>query len=350
LPGPLRSSRASTSFGSRDAWRCSPLSCGLSCSISSRSPWAGRIPSFLVVEDEGIQRLLAGTGGRAATGIYRTQSKFTTALGLGEFLALATPFVFHLMITARRFWVRIAAGLTMPIIFYMVLKCDSRLAVIGFFMTILLYVLVWGVVRWRGNRSSLFGPAVVLLYPVLFAAFIGLTFVWRRLEVMVWGGGAQQASTEARKTMYLEGIPLVLKNPIGHGMGQGADALGFRNPAGVLTIDTYFLAVALEYGLIGFCAYYGMILYGIYQSGQTLLYTRSREIAYLAPIGIALCNFFIIKSVFSQQENHPLVFIMLGIIVALVWRSKEKGELPGSSGAQVGGRRLRSNVLPRAAK
>lgn len=286
-------------------------------------PWAGRIPWFLVVEDENIQKLLSGANARSAGGIYRVQSKFTTPLGLGEFLALATPFVIHQMMWARLLFVRLAAAVTIPLIFYIVMNCDSRLAVIGFFMSMLLYVLAWGVMRWRSNDRSLFGPAVVIAYPALFSAFIALSLVWRRLEVMVWGGGAQQASTEARKTMYREGIPMVLKNPIGHGMGQGAEVLGFRNPAGTLTIDTYYMAVALEYGVIGFVAFYGMVGYAIYKCGRWIYDAPSRETAWFAPVGIALANFFIIKSVFSQQENHPLAFMLLGIVVAMSWRAQQ---------------------------
>lgn len=293
-------------------------------------PWAGRIPSFLVVEDERIQKMLAGGVARSSTGIYRTQSKFTTPLGLGEFLALTTPFIVHYMMTARWLVIRFAAFLMLPAIFWVVMNCDSRLAVIGFFLTILLYILVWSVLRWRNNPRGLLGPALMMAYPALLAAFLALSLVWRRLEVMVWGGGAQQASTEARKAMYREGIPLVFKNPIGNGMGQGAEALGFRNPAGVLTIDTYYMVVALEYGVIGFIAFYGMIIYGIFKSGEAVYYSRDKTTAWLAPIGIALCNFLIIKSVFSQQENHPLVFMLLGMVVALVARERAMKAKVGS--------------------
>jgi hypothetical protein len=42
-------------------------------------------------------------------------------------------------------------------------------------------------------------------------------------------------------------------------------------------------------------------------------------------------NFFVIKSVFSQQDNHPLVFMMLGMVVALVWRIQQQRPVAVSS-------------------
>ena len=104
-------------------------------------PWAGRIPSFLKIEDENVQRILSGAS-RAATGVYRTQSKFTTPLGLAEFLALSMPFIMHLTVTGKRLWIRCGAFLTIPLIFYILIKTDSRLGMVGFFMTFLLYLIV----------------------------------------------------------------------------------------------------------------------------------------------------------------------------------------------------------------
>jgi len=288
---------------------------------NSRVPWAGHIPWFLKIEDEAVQRILAG-GARAATGIYRVQARFTTSLGLAEFLALTLPFILHISVVSRKLVVRWCGIATIPALFWLILKTDSRLGVIGFFMTLLLYILFWGLVRQRRERGSIFGPAIVASYPAIFVGFVTATFFVRRLRNIVWGGGAQQSSNDSREAMYRDGIPIVLRNPIGHGIGEGAITLGFSNGAGVLTIDTYYLAVALEYGIIGFIVFYGMILAAILRSATTAYRTHDPEILYLGPIAITLANFFIIKSVFSQQENHPLIFAMLGMVVALVARQR----------------------------
>jgi hypothetical protein len=287
--------------------------------------WAGRIPSFLKVEDEAVQRILAG-GSRAATGKYRVISTFTTPLGFAEYLALITPFLIHFVMGAFRPIVRIAAAFALPFTFFMVTLTDSRLGAAGFLLSFVLYLAAWGVLRWRNHHGSLFGPAVTLAYPLLFAGFIAATFTIGRLRRLVWGGGEHQFSTEAREIQYAQGFDILAGNPIGHGIGMGAERLGYTNLAGVLTIDTYYLLIALEYGLIGFALYYGMLLLGIGKAGSTLLNAREpdRETLLLVPLAISMVVFVVIKSVFSQESNHSIIYMMLAAIMALSARLKAR--------------------------
>jgi O-antigen ligase len=108
-------------------------------------------------------------------------------------------------------------------------------------------------------------------------------------------------------------------NPIGYGIGMGAERLGFTNLAGVLTIDTYYLLIALEYGLLGFVVYYGMLLTGVGKAGLALFNANEpdREALLLAPLAIAIVVFVVEKSVFSQEANHSLIYMMLAAIMAL---------------------------------
>ncbi|MDP3853496.1 O-antigen ligase [Phenylobacterium sp.] len=284
-------------------------------------PWAGHIPGFLAVGDEYVQRVLAGAR-RLGTGQYRVQTIHSTSLGLAEFLALTTPFILHFMMSARRLWVRVAAAATLPMMFYTILATDARLGVVGFFMSGLLYALVWAVLQWRDNQKSIFGPAIVLSYPFAFCAFMAATFVVQRLKSMVWGDGATKYSDQGRLDQLASGIPRVLSHPQGHGASRGAEALGYHNLGGTLTIDNYYLLVALDYGILGFIAYYGSILIIIYSAAKFGLARAkpTQEQTFLIPLGISLSVFFVIKAIFSQTQNHTLQFMMMGMVAALVFR------------------------------
>lgn len=285
--------------------------------------WAGNIPSFLKVGDERVQGFLSAAM-RRATGQYRVKAMFTTPLGLAEFLALSMPFVLHFAFGPFRTVVRVAAALCVPIFLKAVLSTDSRLGMVGCFMSILLYTLFWGILRWRGDKRGLLGPTLVLAYPAMFCAVVGATFFVTRLRRMVWGGGAEQKSNQGRLAQIEDAIPKILANPIGHGAGQGAETLGRHGAGGILTIDNYYLLIALEYGLLGFIAYYGLILGAISYAGRHALDpTPQREQTFLVPICVTLANFFVIKAVFSQQDNHPLIFMLLGMVVALVYRKRQ---------------------------
>ena len=300
----------------------------------SRPAWGAHVPSFLKIEDESVIRSLTGSA-RSATGKYRVQSTFSTPLGLAEFLALTAPFVLHFVMFGRNLATRIAAAATMPMMLYIVIVTDSRLGMVGFLLAFMLYLLLWSWLRWRADKASLLAPAIVLAYPAIFALFIAATMFVRRLRNMVWGSGASAASTEARGTQYEVGIPKILKAPWGNGAGMGGETLGFVSPTGIQTIDTYYLAIGLEYGIIGFVVYYGMLVASTYYAAKYAVQSPKGELSYFMPAAIALANFIVIKSVFSQQDNHPLIFMLMGIVTAMVYRAThEKPESvyrPGAS-------------------
>lgn len=290
-------------------------------------PWAGHIPPFLAIEDDYVQRILAGA---MRDNKYRLQSTFSTSLSYAEFLALSLPFALHFAVQPYKPALRFAAALSIPLSLFMVLESGSRLGLIGFLLGPTLYLAFWGVLQWRRDRGSLLAPTIVLAYPAIFCAVIASTFFVGRIRMKVWGNGTQAASTQGRIDQYHEGIPKVLSHPWGYGIGMATEALGVTNQAGVATIDTYYLLIALDYGILGFIAYYGMVLCAIYTSGKYAFLTvgRHRDYAVFIPMAISLTIFFVIKSVFSQEGNHPLIFMMLGAIAALIYRvRKEDGTL-----------------------
>src|SRR3569833_3291834 len=96
--------------------------------------------------------------------------------------------------------------------------------------------------------------------------------------------------------------------PFGYGIGMGGETLGFgRELSGMITIDTYYLSVLLEYGVIGFIVYYGMFAIAIYNGGLKSLFSKtlSEDKSFVLPITVSLITFIVIKSVFCQQDNQP---------------------------------------------
>jgi O-antigen ligase len=119
-------------------------------------------------------------------------------------------------------------------------------------------------------------------------------------------------------------LPLIAKNPLGYGAGQSGDVLGFKTGS-FQTIDNYYLSIALEYGVVGFVLYYGLLLMMMYLSARAVMYTPRNadpEQDFIVPIAISLAVFFVIKLVFSQQDNHPLIYMMMGMLMALFFRTR----------------------------
>lgn len=285
-------------------------------------PWMAHVPSFFATGDDSVQRALQGTR-RLGIGEYRVEGVESTSLGMAEFLALGTPFLLHYVVGPFRLWIKIVCAVSIPLVFVVILATQARLGMVGFFLSVLLYMGIWGVNRWRSSKGSLIGPAVVLAYPAIFVTFMAASFAIQRLKTIVWGNGETAASNEGRMDQLRLGIPLLLKRPWGYGANRGAEKLGYQTPGGILTIDNYFLLVALDWGIVGFIVYYGMILAVTWNSakyGWTGEFSRTREHTYLIPLGIALTEFFVIKSIFSQTHNHALTFMMMGMVAALIYR------------------------------
>lgn len=290
-----------------------------------RVPWAGHIPSFLKIEDEVVARVLSGAA-RAAIGEHRVQAKFTTPLGLAEFLALATPFIIHFVANGRNLLERAAAILTLPLILFVITRTDSRLGIIGFLLGVFGYLFFAAIQYWRTHRQSLIAPLIVAAYPVMMAVLLVASFTVRRLRNMIWGGGAYQASNDARGAQIDQGLDILMRQPFGHGIGRAAETLGYANAVGTVTIDNYYLSIALEAGIIGFVAYFGAFVAAFWGGARLIGRSgRDAETSWLLPALLSLGSYVVIKSVLSQQENHPLAFAVLGMAVVLIHKARALG-------------------------
>ena len=294
--------------------------------LAGRVLWAGHLPGFLKPDNPVVDKILGGAS-RSTTGTHRVQGKFTTPLGFAEMLVYVMPVILHMALTEKRRVLRVLCAVLIPIFLYLIIMADSRLGMVGFSATLLLYLLFWAVERWRRHRDSIFGPAVTLAFPAIAGAFLMATFLIGRLHALVWGTGAHKYSNEGRLGQLAEGLPLVLKHPWGYGIGRGAETLGFTNPAGALSIDNYYLLIALEYGVVGFFVFYGIFAVAIYKGARQILNYEGEEEVFIAPIMIALVNFVIIKAVFSQVEGHGLIFIYVGWLLALLYRIEKRKAL-----------------------
>ena len=256
----------------------------------------------------------------------REFSEKVAALGTGprRIGRLATPILLHFMMTSRQLWIRILAAVTIVFAIYAIFRTGSRLGMVGLLLTGLIYLLAWSVLRWRDYKDSIFGPAIVIAYPLLFALGIGASFAIGRIRNTIWGNGAQAASNMARQVQIEMGLPKILSHPFGYGFGRGGYELGFYSPGGKLTIDNYYLSVALDIGIIGFLVYFAIFIAQIIYGAKYAMKVRTLDTLLIVPITIGLFEFLVIKSVLSQTETHAIFFAMLGAVTALVWQIKRQ--------------------------
>jgi hypothetical protein len=283
--------------------------------------WAGHIPKILQVPDSSVQATLTPTF-RPGSNVYRAKATFSTSLALAEYLSLLTPFFLHFAFSRHKYIVRAVCWLMIPVIFVAIRMTDARLGLVGLLASILLYGLLWTIVRWRSHPRDLVAAATVYAYPAIFLAGIGVVFASHRLKLMVFGDGAQASSTAARETQLGMALAKVWTHPWGYGTGQSGNAMGFAKGA-FITIDNYFISLVLDYGILGVIVWYGMFIIGIVVAVRYCVsseYGQRPEARLLAPLAVSLTAFLIVKWVHGQSDNHAIFFMMLGMISALVYR------------------------------
>lgn len=285
--------------------------------------WLHWLPSWLKADDATFAKLGLGSA-RAGVEEYRARGPFGNSLYFAEYLAIALPFVIYYLTRAKRLIELMLLGAGAFAVLSAMLFTGSRSAMIGALLTLFIYAFLEALRVRQQRPGSLMANAVLFAYPVFAVALASLVIFWRRLHVMVIGGGQHQGSTDARIAQWEMGWPKVLSHPLGHGAGRSGDVLGFYNPGSEnVTVDTYYLTLLLDYGFIGFLAFMALIGMAIWFGFRAYTKARSPETLLLAPIMIALTNFLIIKSAASTESHMPVIFILIGCLIALVRRQTD---------------------------
>lgn len=296
--------------------------------------WLSHLPSFLKVDASLLAQLGTGNGRLGGLGDYRTRGTFTGALYFAEYLGLALPFVLHFAITERRF-TRVAlllAGLLL--VATAMVYNNARTSALALVLTPVVYffMLAWRVRLQRPN--SITATAALFAYPGMAVILGALVVFWRRLHVMIIGGGQQAASTDTRGIQWMMGLPKIATHPFGHGVGRSGNVLGYFNPgADNPTVDSYYLTLLLDYGPLGLLAFLGLFGLTIWIGFRAYNKARTPEMLLLAPMTVALFNFVVIKAVASTENNMPIMFIMMGCVVALAARQNAVSASPATMGA-----------------
>ena len=295
-------------------------------------PWAGHVPSFLKVNDPIVDRIMSGTA-RHGNVQFRAQGTFSTSLGLSEYIALTMPFVLYYILSAQRWLHRALAAVARVALVQIALFTQARTGMVGIMIAFLASPLSWAALRFRRTRGDLFSASAVYLSPVLFAIGLALTFVVPGLKARIWHSGGDQYSNQSRIDQWHMGIPKIASHPWGYGISMGGETLGYTNPAGGLSIDSYPLRLALEYGVVGAVLYFVMIIAAVAYAARTAWNAagKDREVDLLAPVAITLTSFMVMKTVFAQEDNQSIMFALVAMVAALHSRARAYATAPSAA-------------------
>jgi hypothetical protein len=283
--------------------------------------WAKYVPDFLKADPALVNLILAGTQ-RAYVDIHRSQGSFSNPLPMAEYLALSCPFLVWGIVYARTFRARIGFGLLLAAGVCGVYFSQSRLGFIGGMAALGTFLILLAVtIRKGGAKGSFLPPIALLALPSAAISIIALSFASGRIRTVVWGAGHTVGSDDSRFFQYERGFQELAKWPFGYGMGQAATRIGQIGPNGY-NIDTYYMAIALDTGVIGFFCFYGfMIGLAAVAASRSLGSAEFPGKSLLLACTASIVTFLVTKSVLSLEDTHPFFAIVLGLTTALVARS-----------------------------
>ena len=313
--------------------------------------WAAHVPSFLKVADPAAQMALA-TNVRSATGQFRAKFTFSTPLGLAEYMSLMTPLALHWAVGRHRIAQRLIGLAMLPTIYVVVRMTDARLGILGYLVSILTYMVIWAMVRFRRRLNDLLAAIILYAYPAALVGVLAASLFVHRIHTLIFGGGATAASTQHREEQFRMALPAFIRNPIGYGAGQSGVHMGYGS-GDFIAIDSSWITLSLDYGALGVVLYIGLFAVVIFAALRTLLRRPEAargETGLLIPIVSFMAAFLVIRGVFSQQEIHPLVFTLLGMAVCLISRVEGSAAAsqpaPAVAAPVAPGRRRRIAVKP----
>jgi O-antigen ligase len=169
-----------------------------------------------------------------------------------------------------------------------------------------------------------FAKATVGFFALVTLAVAVIPMIGISLEMVAGTSAAEEGSTLARMVMFEQGGSLVFDQPLlGYGPGRAAVTLGFLPGFSVLTIDSYYLTVALESGLPGLLLFITLLGYPIIKGWIGSVRFSGRDRVRIVTITFTLIGFSVIKSVLSLTENFDTAFLLIALLFISLESNKE---------------------------
>ena len=262
-------------------------------------------------------------------GVFRAQGTHTHPLSVGEFIALTTPFAIVFAVRARHIIQKLSWTGATIILAAGAVATSSRGAALAIIVSLLVTICLIvhrAVVDGISVRSQ---PIVALM--VLFLMALAPIGVIAGKKVISGGGGVSTTnSSQARVDQIEMAWPKILKRPVGgYGTGRATRILGYWGRS--LTIDNYYLTLALDLGFPGPLIFLGLLL-----SIISVSYRRSRDgpkqfqLMYVGFIA-AFVAFATTRTIVSMVGNLSYMYLLFGALAgASVYlkprKTKEKFE------------------------
>ena len=254
-------------------------------------------------------------------GVFRAQSVHTHPLALGEHLAMILPFVMYKAYRDGPFGKRVVYIGAFVLMLGALAVASSRGAIIGgglaLGITFLLLLTIWI----RRPRNLFLRPLAGFIMAAMVAATPVVGAAAWRLTTGAEGTAAARSS-QSRITQIEQAIPKIMARPLnGYGNGRAARVLGFYGST--LSIDNYYLTLALDLGLPGpilILSIFGLLAWVSWRWGMRLGEDPYAPL-YMAMAGMAI-SFAVTRIILSMTANIEMFFLLVAILIGSCGQTK----------------------------
>jgi len=242
-------------------------------------------------------------------GAFRAQATHTHPLSLGEHLAFTAPFALAFALSAREFKARAFWYSAFAMFLLAAAASNARSAIIVMTAGI---AAMSGILVWRALRRA----SAWRWRPLIGLAFLAAVAVSPVVSVAAYGfisgkGGVSAAnSTQSRLDQLEMAWPKIMKRPVGgYGSGRSARVLGYWGR--MLTLDNYYLSLALDLGLPGPITFLAMLAaWGLASLRRSIRAHPALGAVYLAMFA-SVFSIAISRTIISMAGNLAIIYFMM---------------------------------------
>ncbi len=242
-------------------------------------------------------------------GAMRAQATHTHPLSLGEYLAFTAPFAAAFAVSAKTIVRRALWAGALLIIAAAAVSTDSRGAMIVIVVSLgAMSALLAS--RWLKRASaSRWRPLAGLVFMLVVAA-TPIAAISAYGAVAGLGSISASNSTQSRLDQIEMAWPKIMKRPVGgYGTGRATRVLGYWGR--MLTLDNYYLSLALDLGIPGPLTFLAMLgAWGATSFRRSMQSQTQLGVIYLACFASA-ASIAVGRTIISQTGNLAIIYFMM---------------------------------------
>jgi hypothetical protein len=253
---------------------------------------------------------------RIRDGSLRAQGSFEHPLAMAEYAVVFFSFSLAAVLFDKGKSKKFICFFGFLCAIFCALASGSRSSVIALMLSAACIFSFFAIQARGFNRSSYEAMAIKLsLFAVFLIAVVALIPI---LMILAEGRtAAESMSSEARISMYFNGLKAIAESPIlGSGVGESVYMAGLEGSGGVLTIDNYFLVIAIDSGVPALIMFLLIAIIPILLGLNLIVRFGDIDKSFVAACVASLVALLVFRSIMSIPYNLYFVFAISGIILS----------------------------------